>query len=91
MRIVKRGQDVFVHKEIMSAAKVVEFVNDRLLRGRWCNVVVVNVHAPTEYEIDGTQKRFYEELEGALYNFIYYHMKIFLGVFSARVGRENIF
>jgi len=31
--------------------KRVEFVSDRLsyivLRGRWCNIVVVNVHAPS--------------------------------------------
>jgi hypothetical protein len=69
MRIVNWGRDVFIHKGIISAVKGVEFVNDRLLRGRWCDIIVVNVHAPTEYEIVGTQKRFYEELEHVLYKF----------------------
>jgi hypothetical protein len=38
----------FVHKRIVSAVKRVEFVSDRLsyiiLRGRWCNIIVLNVH-----------------------------------------------
>jgi hypothetical protein len=39
----------------MSAVKRVEFVSDRMsyitLRGRWCNIIVLNVHAPTEDNI----------------------------------------
>jgi hypothetical protein len=46
----------FVHKRIMSAVKRVEFVSDRMsyiiLRGRWYNIIVLNVHAPTEDKID---------------------------------------
>jgi hypothetical protein len=44
--------DFFVHKRIISAVKRVEFVSDRLpyiiLRGRWCHIIVLKVHAPTE-------------------------------------------
>jgi hypothetical protein len=40
------------HKSIISAVKRVEFVSDRIyyiiLRARWCHIVVMNVHAPTE-------------------------------------------
>jgi hypothetical protein len=40
----------------MSAIKKVEFVSDRMtyiiLRGRWCNNIVLNVHAPTEDKIN---------------------------------------
>jgi hypothetical protein len=45
-----------VHKRIISAVKRVEFVSDRIsyiiLRGRWCDIIVLNVHAPTEDKID---------------------------------------
>jgi hypothetical protein len=34
-----------------------------ILRGRWCNINVLNVHAPTEDKIDDIKKPFYEELE----------------------------
>jgi hypothetical protein len=56
----------FVHKRIISAVKRVEFVSDRMsyiiLRGRWCHIIVVNVHAPTEDKTD-VKESFYEELE----------------------------
>jgi hypothetical protein len=45
------GTGIFVHKSFISAVKRVEFVSDRMsyiiLRGRWCHVIVLNVHAPT--------------------------------------------
>jgi len=50
------GTGFFVHQRIASAAKRVEFVSDRLsyivLRGRWCNIILLNVHAPSEEKSD---------------------------------------
>jgi hypothetical protein len=60
-----------------------------ILRGRWCDIVL-NVHAPTEDKIDDMKDRFYEELEHMFDKFPKYHMKILLGDFSAKVGREDI-
>jgi hypothetical protein len=70
----------------MSAVTSVEFVSDRMsyiiLRGRWCNIIVLNVHAPTEDKIDDRKDRFYEELEQVFDKFRKYHMQILLGDFS---------
>jgi hypothetical protein len=67
------GTDSFIHKRIVSAVKRVEFVSDRMsyiiLRGRWCNIIVLNVHALTEDKIDDIMGRLYEELELILINF----------------------
>jgi hypothetical protein len=45
----------FVHKKITQAVERVEFLSDRMsyiiLRGRWCHIIILNVHAPTEDEI----------------------------------------
>jgi hypothetical protein len=44
-----------------------EFISDRMpyiiLRGRWGDIIILNVHAPTEDKIDDMKARFYEELE----------------------------
>jgi len=33
------------------------------LRGHWCNIIVLNVHAPREEKSDDSKDSFYEELE----------------------------
>jgi hypothetical protein len=49
------GTGSFVHKRIISAVKRVEFVSYKMsyviLRGRWCDIIVLNVHDPTENKI----------------------------------------
>ena len=46
---------------------MVEFVSDRVsyivMRGRWCNVIVLNVHAPREEKSDDSRDSFHGELE----------------------------
>jgi hypothetical protein len=61
-----------------------------ILRGRWCNIIVLNVHAPTEDKIDDIKDRFYEELESVLDKFPKYHKNL-LGDINAKVVREDIF
>jgi hypothetical protein len=50
------GAGLFVHNRITSAVRRVEFVSDMLsyiiLKGRWCNIIVLNVHAPREDKRD---------------------------------------
>ena len=59
--------EFFVHHRIVSAVKIVEFVSNRVsyivLRGRWCNIIVLNVQAPSEEKSDNSKDSFYEELE----------------------------
>jgi hypothetical protein len=52
MRIISLGQVFFGYKRTISAFRRTEFVSDRMsyviLRGQWCNIIVLNVHAPCE-------------------------------------------
>jgi hypothetical protein len=34
-----------------------------ILGGRWCDIIVLNIHAPAEDKIDDMKDSFYEELE----------------------------
>jgi hypothetical protein len=57
-----------------------------ILRGHWCKITVLNVHAPCEDKGDDVKDSFYEELEHVFYQFPRYDMKILLGDFNAKVG-----
>jgi len=90
------GNGSFCTDRIVSAVKRVEFVSDRMsyivLRGRWCNIFVLNGHAPSEEKSGDSKDSFMREIEQAfLYHFPKYHMEIELGDFNAKVGRECIF
>jgi hypothetical protein len=89
------GTGFFVHQRRVSAPKKVQFVSDRIscivLRGRWCNIIVLNAHAPTEEKGDASKGSFYEELEQGFYHFPKYRMKILLGDFNTKVGRQDTF
>ena len=91
----QQGTGFFVHQRIASAVKRVEFVSDRMsyivLKGWWSNIIVLNVHAPSEEKSDSLKDNFDEELEQVFDHFLKYDMKILLGDFNAKVGRENIF
>jgi hypothetical protein len=56
MKVTNWEQVLFVHQTIVSAIKRVEFVSDRMsymvLRGHWCNIIVLDAHAPTEEKSD---------------------------------------
>ena len=72
----------FVHQRTASEVKRVEFVSDRVscivMRGRWCNIIVLNVHAPSEEKSDESKDSFYKELEQVFDHLLKYHMKVLL-------------
>jgi hypothetical protein len=39
------------------------------MRGRWCNIIVLNVHAPSEEKKDESKDSFYEELKQVFLSF----------------------
>jgi exonuclease III len=89
------GTGFFIHQRIVLAGKTVEFISDRMscivLRGHWCNIVVLNEHALTEEKSSGSKDSFYEELEQVFNHFPKYQMKILLADCNVKSGREDTF
>jgi hypothetical protein len=89
------GIGFFVRHRRVSAVQRVESVSDRMsyivLRGHWCNIIVLNVHALSEEKSDDSDGIFYEELEQVFHHFHKYYMNILLEDINAEVERENIF
>jgi hypothetical protein len=58
----EQGTGFLVHHKIISAVKRVEFVSDKVsyivLRGHWCNIIVLNVHAPSKEKSDDSKDSF---------------------------------
>ena len=52
----------FVHHRIVPAVKRAEFVSDRVsyivLRGHWCNIIILNVHPPSEEKSNDSKDSF---------------------------------
>jgi hypothetical protein len=73
MKIINWEKDFFVNHRIISAVKRVEFVSDRMsyiaLRGQWYNIIVLNVHAPSQEKSDDSKDSFYKELEQVFNHF----------------------
>jgi hypothetical protein len=38
-------------------------MHEVVLRGHWCNIIVLNAHAPSEEQTDDSKDSFCEELE----------------------------
>jgi hypothetical protein len=85
------GRGFLVYKRI-SAVKRVEFFSDRIiLRGRWCNIIVLNFHSPNEDKINDMKDRIYEEPEYVLDVVSKYHMNIFLRDVNAKSRQGRYF
>jgi hypothetical protein len=69
----KLSTGLFVPNRIISAVKRADFRSDRcnyiILRGRWCYIIFLNVHASTEDKIDNVNDSFNDGLKCVLNTF----------------------
>ena len=91
-KIINWEQEFFVHHRNVLAITRVEFFSEWMsyivLRGRWCNIIVWNVHASGEEMIDDSDDSLCEELEQV---FKFFLSATLLGDCNAKVGEREYF
>ncbi|VVC38783.1 Endonuclease/exonuclease/phosphatase [Cinara cedri] len=89
------GTGFIVKKNIASAIKDFKVVNSRLtiliVEGKFFNIAFVNAHAPSEDKSDEEKEEFYSLLESTLEGIPRHCIIILLGVFNAKIGKEEFF
>ncbi|KAL6421248.1 hypothetical protein ACFW04_013663 [Cataglyphis niger] len=79
------------NKKILSMLKNIKFINERLgllvVQGKWYQIVIISVPAPIEIKIIKLKTR----KSNTIYQLPNDYMKIVLGNFNAKIGKENIF
>jgi hypothetical protein len=88
---IVRNYQGFAHEGIKSAVDRIMFISDRIsyiiLRGLWCDIIVLNVRAPREDKINDVKVRFYENLLELVFDkFLKYH-KISVENFNIKVKK----
>ena len=67
MKIINLEHDFFCTTQNSIISKDSRVFSDRvsyiILRGPWCNIIVLNVRAPSEERSDDSQDSFYGELD----------------------------
>ena len=85
---------VFCTPQIVSAVKRAKFLGDRMsyivLRGRRCNIIVLNMNAPIEERRDDTKDSLCEELQQVFDHFLIPY-QILSGYFNVKFGKEDTF
>lgn len=70
-------------------------INERLcilrVKGKFFNMSLINIHAPTEDKVDEDKELFYEELENAYDSCRANDIKIVIGDINAKIGKEEIY
>lgn len=91
----ENGVGFMVQDKVLSCIKHFAAVSDRIcyiqIAGRLFDLVIINCYAPMEDKNDDIKDIFYEELE-AVYDSLPLHcVKMVVGDFNSKVGRENSF
>jgi predicted Fe-S protein YdhL (DUF1289 family) len=91
----KLGVGFLVSKKLQSEITEFKAVTNRLckirIRGRYRKISIINVHCPTEEKEYEEKEKFYEEIEKVYNGIPKYDVKMIIGDFNAKIGKEEIY
>ena len=82
-------------RELLKYVKNFKIINERIcylrLKTKWFSCTLINVHAPTNEQLEVIKEDFYNLLEQRINQIANLDIKIILGDFNAKTGKENIY
>ena len=89
----RRGTGFMIRNRLRSCVIGYRPINDRIcvlrLKGKFFNISLISVHAPIEDSTEEEKERFYGELERTYDQIQKHDVKMVLGDFNAKIGKEN--
>jgi exonuclease III len=87
------GTGFLVHKDVLPSVMGFEPISDRScklrIKGKFNNITLINVYAPTEDSEEEEIEEFYSHLSNICDSVSEHDSLILLGDFNARIGKEN--
>ncbi|XP_008183016.1 craniofacial development protein 2-like [Acyrthosiphon pisum] len=91
----ENGVGIMIHDSILPQVKIFKAINNRLcciiLKGRIFNIGIICCYGPTEDGQDEKKEEFMEELDRAYDDIPRHCIKVLLGDFNAKIGREGTY
>jgi len=89
------GTGFIVKKKITKNVMGFEPINERIckihLKGKYHNITLINIHAPTEEKDDDVKEQFYAEPQQVQEKVPKHDLLIILGDCNAKIGREKAY
>ena len=94
-KVQEFGCSFYVSGEFLKYVKDFKIINERIcclrLKAKWFSCTLINVHAPTNEKREEIKEEFYSLLEQNINQIARSDIKIILGDFNAKVGKESIY
>ena len=91
----KAGTGFMIQKSAINKILGFEPISDRIcklrVKGKFYNMTLINIYAPTEDKDDETKEQFYEELQRTQDRAPKHDVKIIIGDMNAKLGKEKVF
>ena len=78
-----------IAKNIMSFTPINEKICKIRLKGKFHNITVINVHAPTEEKTEEEKDKFYDDLQRTFERVLKHDVVMILGDLNAKTGKEK--
>uniref|UniRef100_A0A8D8V6E2 Craniofacial development protein 2 n=1 Tax=Cacopsylla melanoneura TaxID=428564 RepID=A0A8D8V6E2_9HEMI len=87
------GTGFIINKSVRGSIMEYNYTNDRIcgirLKGKFRNISIISVHAPTEEKSDEDKEIFYDGLDQLLSQIPRYDIKLIMGDFNAQIGKHE--